>query len=196
MATRPRSYYKNLPDELRFHGADWVVRPIDFDQGYRFIEQHHYAGGASNTAVAVHGLFRYGHGELMGVAWWLPPTKPAAQFVSADWRNVLSLSRFVVADAVPKNAATYVQARSIRLLPARWSVLLTYADEWRNHTGFIYRLAGWEELGMTRRKPVYMLKGKLISPKAGPKTRTHKEMLEMGAEVVARSRKYRFRFER
>ena len=195
MATRPRSYYKNLPDELRFHGADWVVRPIDFDQGYRFVEQHHYAGGASTTAVAVHGLFRYGHGELMGVAWWLPPTKPAAQFASADWRNVLALSRLVLVK-VPKNAATFTIARSIKLLPARWNVMLTYADEWRGHTGHIYHAGGWEACGMTKRKPVYMLDGKIISAKAGPKTRTHREMLEMGAVVVARSRKYRFRFER
>jgi len=196
MATRARDYYKNLPEELRFRGTDWVVRPIDLKEGRQFIEAYHYAGGASNTAVAVHGLFRYGQGELLGVAWWLPPTEPAARFASADWRNVLSLSRFVIADCVPKNAATFIQARSIRLLPARWSVLLTYADEWRKHTGHIYRIAGWQPVGMTRRKPVYMLDGKMISPKAGPKTRTHAEMLEMGAVVVARSRKYRFRFER
>lgn len=102
MATRARDYYKNLPEELRFRGTDWVVRPIDLKEGRQFIEAHHYAGGASNTAVAVHGLFRYGQGELLGVAWWLPPTEPAARFVSADWRNVLSLSRFVIADCVPK----------------------------------------------------------------------------------------------
>ena len=63
-----RDYYRNVPDELRLRGADWEVRPIDLEAGRRFIETHHYASGASNTAVAVHGLFRWGHGELLGVA--------------------------------------------------------------------------------------------------------------------------------
>ena len=39
------------------------------------------------TAVAVHGLFSWGQGDLLGVTWWLPPTKPAAQSVSADWQS-------------------------------------------------------------------------------------------------------------
>lgn len=117
-----RDYYITMPDELRLRGADWEVRPIDLEAGRRFIEAHHYAGGASNTAVAVHGLFRWGQGELLGVAHSLPPTKPAAQSVSADWRNVLALSRFVIAPEVPKNAATFIQARSIRLLPLYRSV--------------------------------------------------------------------------
>jgi hypothetical protein len=191
-----RDYYRSMSDELRLRGADWEVRPIELEAGRRFIEAHHYAGGASNTAVAVHGLFRWGQGELLGVAWWLPPTKPAAQSVSGDWRDVLALSRLVIAPEVPKNAATFVQARSIRLLPARWTTLLTYADQWRRHNGHIYRIFGWEYLGETEAKRIYTLDGRQVSVKAGPKTRTHAEMLELGAICVGKSRKHKFRFVR
>lgn len=191
-----RDYYRTMPDELRLRGADWEVRRIDLEQGRQFIAQHHYAGGASNTAVAVHGLFRHGRGELMGVAWWLPPTKPAAQSVASDWRNVLALSRLVIAPGAPTNAATFIQARAIRLLPARWTTLLTYADQWRNHTGHIYRIFGWQYLGETEPKPIYVLNGRQVSVKAGPKTRSRLEMLEMGAVCVGRSKKHKFRFVR
>ncbi len=139
-------------------------------------------------------FFGGARGALLGVVWWLPPTKPAAQSVSADWRNVPLLSQLVIAPEVPKNAATFIQARSIRLLPLRWTTLLTYAYGWRRHNGHIYKVFGWEYLGETEPKRIYTLDDRQISVKASPKTRTHAEMLEMGAICVGRSKKHKFRF--
>lgn len=192
----PRDYYKSIPDEARFHGADWFVRPIDIAAGRAFVAQNHYAGDASNTAVAVHGLFRYGSGELVGVAWWLPPTKQSAVSIAADWRNVLSLSRFVIAPGVPKNAATFVQARCLKLLPPRWGDLVTYADTFRQHTGHIYRVFGWEYMGLTRPYAVYTLEGKQVSVKRGPKTFNHQDMIDMGCVFHGRWPKHKFRWAR
>ena len=145
-----REHYKTIPDEMRFRGADWTVREIDPSAGLDFIKRHHYAGGASNTAVAVHGLFRYGQGELLGVAWWLPPTKQSAVSVSTDWRNVLSLSRFVIAPSVPKNAATFIQARSMRLLPARCDATRRSGYSWRERK---YRTGSDTLCGLLRSSP-------------------------------------------
>lgn len=196
MALITREHYKTIPDELRFRGADWTVIEIEPAEGLRFIQRHHYAGGASNTAVAVHGLFRYGSGELMGVAWWLPPTKQSAVSVSPDWRNVLSLSRFVIAPEVPKNAATFIQARALKLLAPRWGGLVTYADTYRQHTGHIYRIFGWEYLGLTRPYAVYTLHGQQVSIKRGPRTYSHAEMLAMGCQFHGRWPKHKFRLAR
>lgn len=131
--------------------ADYEVRPVSIGVARRIVTAHHYARGASNTGVYVHGLFRVGEifdEQCLGVAWWLPPTRSAAEATyPARWQGVLCLSRLVVLPDVPKNACSFLLARSRRAIDrSAWPCLLTYADEWRGHTGAIYRLT----IGNTR----------------------------------------------
>jgi hypothetical protein len=178
---------------------EWEVRHVPIDEARAIVEEYHYARGTSNTAVAVHGLFRreeWFGAKCYGVAWWLPPTRKAA---AAAWHNpdeVLALSRLVLLPNAPKNAATFLLMRSVRMLPPRWKCLLTYADTWQGHTGHIYRAAGWEYLGLTEPKAVFTINGRLTAIKAGPRTRTHAEMFAMGAKLVGRYPKHRFRYVR
>jgi hypothetical protein len=133
----------------------------------------------------------------MGVAWWIPPTKNAAiaTFPEGAWQRVLSLSRFVLEEDVPKNGASFLLGRSTRLVKqsGAWDCLVTYADEWQGHLGTMYRAAGWEYVGLTRPERVYTVNGRMTARKAGPKTRTHAEMLELGAELVGSFPKHKFR---
>jgi hypothetical protein len=79
--------------EARLRKHEWSVRPISVADATPFVREHHYAMGASKTAVHVHGLFPAGADTLMGVAWWLPSTKVACESVDQlRWREVLSLS--------------------------------------------------------------------------------------------------------
>jgi hypothetical protein len=114
----------------------------------------------------------------------------------ADPNIVLSLSRLAVAPGIPKNAATFLLMRSVRRLSPSWRVLVTYADTWREHTGHIYRVAGWDYRGLTRPERTYTKNGVMVARKAGPRTRTHGEMLGLGAECVGSFAKHRFRLVR
>lgn len=60
------------------HKGDWLIAPVPLPKARRFVARHHYAGGASNTATHLSGLFRRSDYELCGVAWWIPPTRGAA----------------------------------------------------------------------------------------------------------------------
>ena len=159
----------------------------------------HYAGGGANTATFRHGLYRVGEWPLLprGVAWWIPPTRnaAAATFPEGDWKRVLALSRFVLDPDVPKNGASFLLARSTKLIERAgdWDCLVTYADEWQGHTGTMYRAAGWEYVGLTKAERVYVLRGRMVARKAGPKTRTHGDMLELGAKCVGSFPKHKFR---
>lgn len=134
---------------------------------------------------------------VAGAAWWIPPTRTAATatFPEGDWQRVLALSRFVLEPTVPKNGATFLLARSTRLIErsSEWDCLVTYADEWQGHTGTIYRAAGWEYVGLTKPERVYVRDGVMVARKAGPTTRTHAEMLALGAECVGSFSKHKFR---
>src|SRR6476646_3751162 len=115
--------------------------------------EFHYAKGTSRTAAFRHGLFRRDDFlTCWGMAQWIPPTRVAAAHVwPEDPDAVLALSRLAIIPEAPRNAASFLIRRSIRLLPrrGRWRCLLTYADEGEGHDGAIYRATGWEPMGMT-----------------------------------------------
>lgn len=126
---------------------DWLVERVPHGEAVAVIYQWHYSQSAPNTGQT-HGLYRraeYPLAELEGAALWLPPTKRAAEAIAgADWQSVLSLSRLVVSPSAPRNAASFLLARSMRLIDReRWPILLTYADTRHGHTGAIYKATGW-----------------------------------------------------
>lgn len=134
----------------RLSKLDWTIRAASHAEAVELVERCHYAQGAPNTGVYRHGLFRDDWSDkLMGVAIWLPPTKPAALSVAPEhWRGVLGLSRFVLDPSVPFNGASFLLGRSMRRIDrGRWPVLLTYADTSEGHIGTIYKATNWECLG-------------------------------------------------
>lgn len=183
-----------MSDRLR--RADWTVADVPLATARRMVERLHYAAGGANTAVAVHGLMRVGTPEIVrGVAWWMPPTRVAAESVAGDdWRTVLTLTRLVIEPDVPTNAASFLLGRSERLLRAdgRWRWLLTYADERQGHTGAIYRAANWTYVGRTGPYPRWEAPdGSQVSHKATV-SRTRAEMESLGHRMVGRAHVHKF----
>lgn len=185
-----------IPTATLFHRRDWWVADLPLNLGQGMVRRWHYSRGSSNTAVYCHGLFPreyFWAGEAVGVALWLPPTKTAAQSFTDKWQGVLALSRLAIDDRVPANGESFLIRHSMRLIDrVRWPVLVSYADEWRGHTGAIYKATGWTECGRTKPERTYQIKGRMVSRKAGPHTRTHAEMLALGAECVGKFRRIRF----
>ena len=177
----------------RLQRGDWMVCDAELSKATRMVSELHYAGGGSNTSTALHGLYRKADYKLMGVAWWIPPTRTAARAWWTNPEEVLVLSRLVLDPEVPKNGATFLLSKSVKLIDSRWKCLITYADTWRGHTGHIYRAAGWEYLGLTKPERTYTVDGRMVARKAGPITRTHSEMLAIGAQMVGAFSKHRFR---
>lgn len=181
----------------RLRSSEWVVRTVDLATAQRLVAQYHYAGGGANTATYRHGLFRVvaqDEAACCGVAWWIPPTKSAALATFPErWQGVLSLSRLVIAPDVPKNAATFLLARSRKLINRTlWPCLVTYADTWRGHSGGIYKADNWEYRGLTRPERTYVRAGRMVARKAGPHTRTHAEMVALGASCVGSFAKHKY----
>lgn len=187
---------------FRLVGLDktlYEVRPIGLNEAQAFIVEHHYSKSTSNTAVYCHGLFYRGeYTKLLGAALWLPPTKTAAVSVAVDGEHarVLSLSRLAIDPAVPKNGASFFLGRSIKVIRTekRFNCLLTYADTYRNHLGYIYRATNWEYVGETPAYPIYTdSEGRMVSKKQCRNTRTHAEMLELGYRHEGSFKKHKYR---
>jgi hypothetical protein len=181
----------------RLRKTDYEVRPVSIGIARRMVEDFHYAMGASNTATYLHGLFKNGEifdEQCRGVAWWIPPTRSAAEATYPKrWQGVLCLSRLVIIPDTPKNACTFLLAGSRRMIDVKlWPCLVTYADEWRGHSGGIYRADNWQYVGKTKPERTYQINGRMTARKAGGHTRTHAEMLALGAQCVGSFPKHKF----
>lgn len=182
----------------RLRRGDYDVVEVSREVANRQVISEYYARGAPNAATYLHGLVAYSSpASLLGVAWWIPPTKGAAEATWAgNFREVLALSRFVIVPGIPKNAATFLLAHSVRRIrrDALYRCLVSYADEAAGHLGTMYRAAGWEYLGLTNPEPRYLdANGRQVARKAGGHTRTRAEMEALGYEMVGVSRKHKFR---
>ncbi len=180
-------------DQLRKH--EWCVRSITVAQATPFVQEHHYAKGASRTAVHIHGLFAVGRNELLGLAWWLPSTRVACESVDKyRWKEVLSLSRMAVAPSVPKNACSYLLGQSVRHIKrdGRWSWLLTYADESQGHEGWVYRACNWTYLGRTGPTARWTdIFGRQVASQS-TKTRTAAQMRALGYTLDGHYHKHKY----
>ena len=161
------------------------------------MRREHYSKGGSNTAVYTLGVFpaaEWFGSSPIAVSWWLPPTPACGKSVWPDDRqSVLSLSRLVCEPAAPKNTPSFLLSHGMRFINRqRWPILITFADDWQGHTGTIYRAAGWIECGRTKPEPTYTINGKMTCRKAGPITRTHDQMISLGAVFVGRFSRRRF----
>lgn len=179
-----------------FRKSDYEVRDADFTIARAMVAREHYSRGGSNTAVYCHGLFRKADDELVGVAWWLPPTRVAAESVSKErWKRVLSLTRLVVLPSVDRNGESFLIGRSIRLIKqdGEWTDLVTYADESQGHRGTIYYATNWRYVGRTGPYPRWVdpKTGRQVAPKATV-NRTKAEMLALGYVKTGNFYKHKF----
>ena len=185
-----------MSESPRLRASDWEVKSAPLAVARELVEQHHYARGASNTAVYVHGLYHRSADQLYGVAWWLPPTRVAAESVNeAEWQRVLSLSRMVMLPGTPANACSFLLARSVRIIrrDRRFATLVTYADESVGHTGGVYRAANWSYVGRTGPYPKWVdpTSGRQVAAKA-TKNRTRAQMEQLGYQRVGSFHKHKF----
>jgi hypothetical protein len=174
---------------------NYRVETTELAECRHLVETYHYAKGGSNTATFRHGLIDP-EDYIMGCAWWIPPTKSAALAnYPEDWRAVLVLHRLVCHPEAPRNSASFLIARSIKLIKKdlRWAYLLTYADTWQGHTGAIYKATNWDYLGVTKPESHFIdADGRSVSRKAGPKTRTRNEMAQLGYKKIGPFVRHRY----
>jgi hypothetical protein len=165
---------------------------VEHREAVSFIEQHHYCRSAPNTST-----YRFGAWlgeELVGAAIWIPPTKNAASTVNAEWKMVLSLSRFALRDGLPKNSASKFLGWQMRQIDRRrWPTLLTYADTSVGHVGTIYKATNWVCLGPVAAGDVWVgPNGERRGRKRGQRTWTKSEMEAAGFEKVPPAPKIKY----
>lgn len=184
-----------MPSATNLKASEWTVEAVGHKQALELVKRWHYARGMSNTAIFCHGLFD-DLGALRGVAVWLCPTQRACRTVDPDdWKRVVALSRLAIEPSAPRNAATFLIARSVDLIrkDGRFRSLVSFADSAQGHTGLLYRAAGWTYVGKTVPTPFWVdgETGEMRAIKA-TKTLRVKEMQGRGWVFKGRFIKHKF----
>ena len=111
--------------------------------------QSHYLKKWPGVCVLVLALRHKIEQRLLGViVYALPPRETNKRYGGETWE----LARLWLEDAVPKNAETYLIARSVRYIAQHFpqvKCLVSYADPSAGHSGVIYRAANWKDDGRT-----------------------------------------------
>lgn len=136
--------------ENALHARDWQVLPCAEYEAAGMVRTYHYARSSGARPTYAHGLYRVDEwfgAEPMGSALWSNAIHLARRFDLPA--GPLMLARLVVHPDMPTNAASFLLARSMRLIDREtWPVLVTYADTALGHTGAIYKATNWEYDGV------------------------------------------------
>ena len=73
--------------------------------------------------------------------------------------HVIELTRLWIADITPKNAESFLIGRSLRLLPAEFDIVVSFAEIQAGHTGVVYQATNWLYTGMSDRHVQWSVDG-------------------------------------
>jgi len=125
------------------------INQITINECKDFILKKHYAKRKPRIQY-VYGIFI--NNILEGIVTYGYPATP---FVSRGIcgkeyeKEVLELNRLVVNENVPKNTTSYLVAKSLKLLPEKYKIIISYADTDFGHIGYIYQATNWIYVGLT-----------------------------------------------
>ena len=170
---------------MRLRKSDgWSVARVAHADAADMVCRMHYSGGCSNTSVLAAGLMNADH-EMMGAAVWMPPAPGAAKWAAkrfgCDSSKVITLSRMVIHDTVPRNGASFIIGWSVKELRRMgWRVGVTYADPLEGHTGLVYLACNWARVGSSAATPRWTDADGLMRSRHCVRGLTVAEMLQRG----------------
>tara|TARA_B100001250_G_scaffold368144_1_gene350636 strand:+ start:1480 stop:2076 length:597 start_codon:yes stop_codon:yes gene_type:complete len=128
---------------------DYTVVQIPYEATKDWILNIHYAKRMPSISYA-YGLYR--HDEMVGMVSYGSPASPSLckGICGEEYKSdVIELNRLVLKDNLP-NEASFLVAKSLKLLP-KPKVVVSYADAGGHfHTGFVYQATNFLFTGTTR----------------------------------------------
>lgn len=171
------------------------VVKIDYNQTKDWLLKKHYAHRIPSISYA-YGLYR--NDELLGiVTYGSPPSQSLCRGICGNEYSkfVVELNRLVINSTAPKNSASYLVGRSLKMLP-RDSIIVSYADTSMEHIGKIYQASNFIYTGLSDKRTEWREIGKNTHSKSVcemygiPYMKEHPDRFH----VVQRPRKHRYIF--
>lgn len=176
------------------------VVQIPFEQAKPWFIKKHYAKRIPSITYAF-GL--YVDGILKGVVSYGTPAASALLkgICGEEYSDiVIELNRLVLDEHSPKNSASFLVGRSLKLLP-KPKIIVSYADTEHGHIGYVYQACNFIYTGLSAKRTDWKIKGQehLHGQTIADKTRGQKDRAKKMREIYGddfylkeRSRKHRY----
>lgn len=119
---------------------NWTVEPITKKQAALIVTSRHYSHRASFFSCAFALVI---DGLIEGVVVYGNPSRSIQQYAFGDFDGrIYELTRLVIQTSRP-NAASFLVATSLKMLPYQPSAVVSYADTEMGHSGIVYQATNW-----------------------------------------------------
>ncbi|PKB63197.1 MAG: DNA methyltransferase [SAR202 cluster bacterium Io17-Chloro-G1] len=174
------------------------VTPVPQRVARELIVRHHYLHSYPGGTKLSFGVFA-GSSLSGALTFGAGPAQVHRLVEGCDLRDCLTLTRFWLDDALPRNSESRVLGVIVRYLRRCTGVrfIVAYADPARGHTGAIYRAAGWTYTGLSNAVPLYKVAGRRYHSRTfafnfGTRSVQHFREHGVDVETVPQSRKHRY----
>ena len=139
------------------------VKPIDKATAEIIVKNKHYS---KRLGILWEAFGLYHEDKIIGVCCYGQPSAPIQKHAFND-RNfrLYELTRLVIDNDAPKNAASFLIGNSLKLLKEQPSAVISYADTSWNHCGIVYQATNWLYTGGTKsHDSLYVVNGEKLHP--------------------------------
>lgn len=128
---------------------NFQVKKITYQETKHWILNIHYA---KRMPCVSHAFGVFDGDAMIGVCTFGIPASPTLcrGVCGEEYKSiVLELNRLVIHPDAPRNTASYLIGKAIKLLP-KPSILVSYADTQMTHVGYVYQATNWIYTGATK----------------------------------------------
>lgn len=141
-------------ENFRYNGIpvkEMIVKPMSVKEARPYIATFHYSKTMPDSTKYVFGgyfgdilcgIVVYGMGTGKNQYLSIVPTIQNGQY--------LELTRLWCANDMPKNTESKLIATSLKMLPDEIKLVISFADNSKNHAGTIYQATNWKYLGSNK----------------------------------------------
>jgi len=141
--------YEGLTDEI--HLESITVERCAVKVIRRAIVTGHYSGVMPDACQEAFAAFNHKNGLIGAVAYGPGGNNKTFSAIIPDTnnKNARELIRLWVHPNAPKNTASTIVAKSLKLLPKQVKLIVTFADSGQEHKGTVYQALNFYYLGMS-----------------------------------------------
>jgi len=138
---------------------DFDIQRISSKLAQEVVIRNHYLHRSASCMFAfglysglhLHGVIIYGKPASHSLC------KGIAGAEEAD--KVLELTRLWIEDGTPKNTESFLIGNSLKMLPPKYDIVVSYAEIGAGHVGTVYQATNWIYTGMSDRHVEWRLDG-------------------------------------
>ena len=149
--------FENELEQLKI--SDFIVDKISCAGAMKAILASHYMHRKTPCMYA-YGLY-YSIEALGVISFGLPASPSLVKGICGEEEkeHVIELNRLWIRDGTPKNSESFLIGQALKMLPKKYSIVVSYADTKENHTGIVYQATNFLYTGLSANVFNYQLAG-------------------------------------